>query len=671
MKDFLQKLTLKNKIRFGFGVILVVLVIITIQAVINLAVVRVNIQGMVEINQPVAIQATRMELKLEDAMTSLSLYLLTDDKDFLANYEEGVLKAKESLLFLQTNALENDLLGLQNLNTLSGLFNQLLPLMEKVTFLHDSADRVYFEPDLVKNNIWPVAEKIESRIALSLRAEMGRINSDSKEVVRSLLSLQEKWFRLNFGLKSYLVTGSESIANEIGLYLNEFESFMLEISRKELENSLLEEDIVQIQNLYEVYRENFMTLRASSGLAESNVDVKLMNEEIVPLFDEIKQHLEVISAEAVDGMMKVSLGVVDSSFRNLILLLSLSVIGLLIGVGITRKVVRSVVEPVQDLAKAMKNIAQGDGDLTKRLKLVGKDELTEFSQSFNDFVEKIQTTLKEVSLRVDSLEEASKDLLQVTIGTKSGIEKQLVASEKLSGSMVDMANQAKKIEDHSHNTTGATDQAASRVREGGEVVEGAACNIRLVSSGMEDIAKSVMLLSEDSKTISSVTNVIREISDQTNLLALNAAIEAARAGEHGRGFAVVADEVRKLAQRTQESTVKIEEVISKIQRATKETVKVVEAGQVTTQEGYKSVMAAQKMLMPVVILIDDVNKMSEQMLLSAQSQTSLTKEVNDNLNQIHRVSEQAVKGATETEKASYRLQTIADDLEDLVHKFKI
>ncbi len=671
MKKFLQRLTLKNKIRFGFGIILAVLAIITVQAVINLALVRMNIQEVVQVKQPVAVQANKMALELEHAKTSLSLYLLTSNKEFLSDYDEHIRVTKEALSFLRDNSVEG--VNNERLHLISELFNQLLPLKEEISFLQNDPTKKFPVYDFVAHNIQPLSKDVQNKISLVLSAELENLSSERERFLGDVLALQQNWQNIDSSLGSYLAFRSEAVVTTMTEYLNEFEHGIAQIIQKG-QGHLTQEsvaEIIQIKNIYELYRENFMTLRGIHEGSQWRMDIWLMNEKMVPLFQDMEREVIAISENAVFEMETVSLKVANSSLYNLILLLVLSAMGLVVGVIISRKVTNSVIEPVQNLAKAMQNIAQGDSDLTKRLKLVGKDELTELSQSFNVFIERIQTTLIEVTHMVDSLEEAQKDLQKITRGAKAGTQQQLVASDKLRGSMVDMAKQAKKIEDHSHNTTGATVQATDRVKDGGEIVKSAACNIQLVSDGMGKITKSVMVLSKDSQTISSVINVIHGIADQTNLLALNAAIEAARAGEHGRGFAVVADEVRQLAQRTQESTVKIDSVISNIQKATQEAVKMVESGQDITQAGYDSVMSAQKMLMPVVILIDDVNKMSEEMLLSAQSQSSLTKEVHDNLNQIHLAYEGSVKGVEETEQAGYRLQTISDSLENLVHKFKI
>ena len=279
--------------------------------------------------------------------------------------------------------------------------------------------------------------------------------------------------------------------------------------------------------------------------------------------------------------------------------------------------------------------------------------------------------LSQVASTVEQLETSSRDLIAITHQAKEGAQQQLLATGGLSSTMIDMTQKSKSVEDHSKNTSRATQQAAERIKESGEMVISTSNQIQKLSLGMADMTASVQLLREDSESIGTVVNVIREIAEQTNLLSLNAAIEAARAGEHGRGFAVVADEVRGLAHRTQESTVEIEKIIDKIRKATLSTVKVVETGQDSTKTSCAAVSKTKEMLQPVVILMDDINQMSKQMSEAAHTQSVLAQEINQNITQIHDVTENAAQGANSTEQAGNNLQNLADKLEGLIHQFKI
>jgi len=326
---------------------------------------------------------------------------------------------------------------------------------------------------------------------------------------------------------------------------------------------------------------------------------------------------------------------------------------------------------MQGIAAALKDIAKGDGDLTRRLPVTSRDETGQLAEYFNEFVARIHGVLKDITETVQELEVSSNGLLQITHQAKEGAQQQLNATGGLSSSMVDMTQKSQSVEEHSHNTSRATLQAAERVKEGGEMVIGTANQIQKLSDGMQDMTSAVELLREDSESIGTVVSVIREIAEQTNLLSLNAAIEAARAGEHGRGFAVVADEVRGLATRTQESTVQIEKIIDKIRKATLSTVKVVESGHSTTKSSCDAILKTKEALKPVVILMDDINQMSNQMSQAAHTQSELAQEINENISQIHQVTEQAAQGANSTEMAGNNLQALADKLEGLVRQFKI
>lgn len=674
MEKFLQKLTIKQKMRFGFGVIWTVLAIITIQAAVNLFIVRENVKEVVEVKQPIALQANEMANVLEKSMNALSMYMLTNDPENLKSYEKGIENSEVILAKLNSNISVNQ--SKDDAAVLDRILNDLSQLptfVEQIQVLQSDRSKKFPAFEFVNREMMPSAILIQQQIGLMIDSELVDLRASRKPIIDALLSLQKDWLNVLSGLRGYVAFRNESMASDTENYLNAVERELEYLAtQSQFELTLEEEDGVEkTRAAYERYRENFMSLKRIHQGPKWRMDTWLMENKIKPLFNSLEADLEHISESSVTGMQETSQEVVDSTLRNLILLLSLSVFGQLIGMIISRKVTNSVVKPVIQSANAMKDIAYGEGDLTRRLHADGKDELADLARYFNEFIGKIQSTLKEVTETVSELEVSSRGLLEVTHETKEGVEQQLEASQRLSRSMITMSEKAKSVEDHSHNTSRATDQAAERVKEGGEVVQGAAQNIRNISEGMEKITQAVMQLNDDSQTISTVINVIREIAEQTNLLALNAAIEAARAGEHGRGFAVVADEVRGLAQRTQESTVQIERVIEKIRKATHETVKVVEVGRETTQAGYDSVMKVERVLSPVVILMDDINKMSSEMLTSAQSQTGLASEVNEHINQIHGVTERTVEGAANTESSSNRLQQLADKLDRLVHQFKI
>lgn len=662
MEKFLTQLTLKQKIRFGFSAIWVVLAIITIQAAVNLYIVRVDIKEVVELKQPVALDANQIMLSLEKGKTQLTTYILTADPKFLANYNKEYQNIATILNSIGTKLTPNQLLEIEESII---AFKKIPAIVSKIE--ETSGNRLLNFPafKFYDDEMFAKEKSIQQQISLMIETELTGLSADRAEIISLLLNLQNSWSNVQRGVRGYISLRTDESFSKANNYLNQVEETLLKLETIE------KEGLEVVLDTYTAYRENFMTLRQIHQGPKWQMDVWLMKTEFNPLYYKVKEDVKTISDQAILDMVETSTQVAETSLKNLILLLILSTLGQIIGMMVSRKVTKSVTEPVDKIVQAMQAIAHGEGDLTQRLTVNGKDELAELARLFNIFIEKIQKTLRQVTETVHELEKSSKYLMSVTHVTKEGVAQQMNVAQELNNSMQMMAQKSKSVEDHSSNASSATKQAVSNVKEGGEVVAGASETIQQVSDDMQKITTAVMQLNNDSQTISSVINVIREIADQTNLLALNAAIEAARAGEHGRGFAVVADEVRNLAQRTQESTLQIEQVIDKIRSATDETVKVVDRGQITTQAGYDAVMKAQQVLNPVVIIIDDINNMNKEMLASAQSQNTLVQDVNAHINKIHDISSQAVEGTENTENSANDLQKIANKLESLVHQFKI
>lgn len=674
MEKFLQKLTIKQKMRFGFGVIWAVLAVITIQAAVNLTIVREDVKNVVEVKQPIALQANRMMSELEKGMNALGMYLLTTDQDSLTTYQDAIGYSEQILSKLKQQISQQD--ASEEMTVLKAIEDQLaqLPkLIEQITAIQGNAEKKFPAYAFLNNEMTPISDQFKQLISLLITEELSQLSPQRQSILEGLMAMKIDWLQATNGVAGYIVFREDFRAAETEQHLNLVEQGLDKLLTQE--DALLSDSqrsqLLQLKDQYEYYRESFMALKQTHQSPKWRMDTWVMKARIQPVFHDLEAKLDQIATQSVTDMQQTSQQVVDSTLRNLILLLTLSVFGQLIGMMISRKVTNSVVKPVLRSAQAMKDIASGEGDLTRRLNDKGKDELAEMARYFNEFVSKIQSTLKEVTDTVKDLEVSSNSLSEVTYESKKGVEQQLTATQQLNQSMVTMSQKAKSIEDHSHNTSRATQQAAESVKKGGEVVKDAAQNIRKVTEGMEAITDAVMLLNEDGQTISTVINVIREIAEQTNLLALNAAIEAARAGDYGRGFAVVADEVRQLAQRTQESTVQIEKVIEKIRKSTSETVKVVESGRETTQLGYDSVMQVERVLSPVVVLMDDINQMSAEMLTAAESQTGLAETVNQHISEIQTVTEKTVEGSINNEASSRHLQDIADKLNQLVHQFKI
>lgn len=666
MNAFLEKLTIKQKIRFGFGIIWLVLAIITIQAVVNLVMVRSDIAEIVNEKQPFAIETAKKAFLLEKSLNALNQYVLTHDKEYLESYHLGVLEVKAVLK--KTLVMNGENTSVQaSYQTIFDLLSELTPRVLELES-NIKTKQISSSPTFayVEQNLKPIESELQQLVSEHILSLLSDFKREEVTLLKNLMALQTIWQTVNLDVNTFIhfkpnTLKSDVLLERIETNLNQLESLL----------GLIHSLSPQGESLYQSYREHYMVLKGIHSKTLLQREVALMTDKIVPLFHALDSALISISDQAVQVMHDESKRVLNSSLYNIIILLTLSLFGQIMGMWVSKRVTQSVIKPVQEISSLMKDISEGEGDLTRRLPVKSQDEMGELATHFNAFVDKIQRMLTEVTHTIQDLEVASTRLLSITSESKEGTQRQLQATNVLSSSMVDMTNQSKQVENHSHNASRATEQAAERVKEGGGNVIGTVKVIQNLSDDMDKMTQSVAQLRRDSDSIGMVVSVIRDIAEQTNLLSLNAAIEAARAGEHGRGFAVVADEVRGLAKRTQESTKQIEHIIDNIHRATASTVKVVEEGQAATKASCDSIAQTSRALQPVTILMDDIYQMSEQMANAAHSQSSLAQEINNNISQIHAVTEQSMKGAEKTEKAGHDLQQLANKLETLVHQFKI
>jgi methyl-accepting chemotaxis protein len=253
----------------------------------------------------------------------------------------------------------------------------------------------------------------------------------------------------------------------------------------------------------------------------------------------------------------------------------LIMVGALVG-ALTLLTQQLVSAPIKEVADALEDIAKGDGDLTHRLKVTRSDEIARLAKQFNQFVEKIHRLVKETVVAIEEMTGSTDNLQIIAAKSSHGVNSQRVETDSVATAMNEMSSTAQDVARNAQLAAEAAQRADDLGRIARDVVVNAMGAIRKLADDIQDSSNVINDLEKDVVNITSVLSVIRGIAEQTNLLALNAAIEAARAGEQGRGFAVVADEVRTLASRTQSSTEEIQQMISRLQAGTQKAVSVMQ-----------------------------------------------------------------------------------------------
>ncbi len=336
-------------------------------------------------------------------------------------------------------------------------------------------------------------------------------------------------------------------------------------------------------------------------------------------------------------------------------------LGLWIGFGIKRAISRSNAT-LQQIAR--------DKDLSLRLE-ESKDELGQMGANFNGMMETMQGTLHQVASASVQLASAAEELSAVTTQARTAVTCQKDETDQVATAMNEMAAAMHEMAQNSSEAAKAVRAAEEETGKGHQVVSEAIASIQSLAGEIDNASQVIERLAADSQDIGSVLDVIKGIAEQTNLLALNAAIEAARAGEQGRGFAVVADEVRTLASRTQESTDEIQQTIEKLQARAREAVSAMQAGSERANGSLGQVEEGNASLNRIVTSVSTITDMINQIASATDEQSMVSEEINRSIVAIRDVSSEVSDGAAQTEVASNEIAKLAVDLKTAVNQFKV
>ena len=324
---------------------------------------------------------------------------------------------------------------------------------------------------------------------------------------------------------------------------------------------------------------------------------------------------------------------------------------------------------IQTLSDTMAKVAVGD--MTARVTLSSRDELGKLAGEFNGSIERIQGLIRHVSQTSGLVGDQSRQVIGISSESSQAVESQRTQIEQVATAMNEMAATSQEVARSAALAVTNAEQVNSETITGRRMVESSVDGIEKLAMEIENSVKVINNLADDSASISRVLDVIKGVAEQTNLLALNAAIEAARAGEQGRGFAVVADEVRTLAQRTQQSTQEIEQMIDRLQGGVGAAVKAMGMSHSMTGEAVDSSIKVQSALDNILRAVTQIVDQSQQIAAAAEQQTAVSHDIDQNIVQINQSGERTADGARRTEEASGRMGELVAELQKIISAFRV
>ncbi len=457
----------------------------------------------------------------------------------------------------------------------------------------------------------------------------------------------------------FLEGAKEDLQDEVE-YLSEMELVDNEVRSGEFEgqgtypdvlNKLVDIHISQ----FELLISNFEKFQAAKLAYNKSEEQLLRNSQVIT--EKIKQLVETKTASTSDTKSNV--------YSTIIFV---SIIGVLFAIFATVFVIYSVVTPIIEAGKCMRDIAIGEGDLTARLPVKGRDEIAYMGKHFNTFVAKIHDVIALIIQVSDKLSVSATGLTSVSKATSIATGKQQEGSAQIATALSEMSNTAQDVAKNTALAEEASKRANQCVSQSQVAVKDNKKAIGVLASDIEQAGNVIQQLANESEAVGNILNVIRGIAEQTNLLALNAAIEAARAGEQGRGFAVVADEVRTLAQRTQESTTEIQGVIEGLQNKSKNAIKVMDGSRERVDNSVLTADKVNELLAEVTKAVTSVLDMNMQIATAAEEQVAVTDEINRNVDDINNMSQET---AAKTKTEADNVTALVEKMHELTGQFKV
>ncbi len=411
-----------------------------------------------------------------------------------------------------------------------------------------------------------------------------------------------------------------------------------------------------------------------TGFISGNVDFTVIQSKSktkADLFEEIKASMESFQKQtdaaynqlAEDAKSRSDSAIVTSILVSVVLTFAVIVLGVFIG--------REIKTTASNAAATLKELAEGDGDLKSRLDVKSQDEIGQMSINFNKFMEVLRDSISEVMSVVQPLLDNSTRLIQRVETAEAAMHKQEVDSDLVKQSMNEMTVSVGEISNSATEAASATEQAENEAKQSLDILNQSMAVSQALNSEIKGASEVIHKLAQDTQNVNQILDVITSIAEQTNLLALNAAIEAARAGEQGRGFAVVADEVRELASRTSKSTTEIRELLNELTNAASASVESMESASAQAERNEEYAMQTGESVKVIASHINTIHHLNTQVATATEEQTAVASTVVTNVEDMNSSISASLEALSDIRNVSSGLHGLSDDLLEAASKFKI
>lgn len=637
MAYLLENISIATKLALGFGVMLLLSLVLALTGWIGLNHVTSHSE------QVFAIQ--KFNKVISDTKAARENYLRTasnDDKNALATEIDTMrsMLLEQSAFYQQDKQLKDTFNNVtKNIEQYHQIFLQLVPLNEAKL--------------AAKNNVLQQANILKTELTQYHNQEVSAAElSNDWNKAEQVAQIQIQALNTTNELADWL--GSDKTSNQLPSVLNQQ---LGELAR-------------QFAHLSQRYDDSSLT-QGQQLLTQLTAQLTQYSNQSQAVTDKVQEYVEV-ARNVRQGVDTLELGLQTRQQRfsqqAKWTLIGVSLFSLCIGLAATLVITRLIAKPLHDTALAAARIAKGD--LTNAITSSRKDEVGILQRAIGEMTHALTELIRNVSGGISELTIAADQLSTVTEQNRRGMAEQQVETEQVATAMNEMTATVHEVASNAEQAAEATSNAERVTIAGQQAMNESLQVVNRLLQDLNNTADAMQTLAKQTEGIGTVMEVIKSVAEQTNLLALNAAIEAARAGEAGRGFAVVADEVRNLAQRTQESTAEIEHIISQLQTGARQSLQMMQSSRERANANAQASQEVGELFSQIAQAVSHVQQMNHQIATAAEEQSSVAEEINRRISQVSEIANQTSASSNETAAATERLAGLGDQLDNAIKGFR-